>query len=328
VETNEQSFRNERFVQAIFDAIQDGISVLDRDLNILHVNRTMERWYSRKTNIVGHKCHEVYHDRRDVCEICPAIRSLRTRQLEVDEVPIVHDDGTVGTLELFAYPMIDSNDEVESIVEYVRDISERKQSEVALREQEQLYRSLFENNIAIMLLIDPENGDVVDANPSACSFYGFSRAELTTMKITCLNTLPPDEVYEEMNRVRADQRHYFTFRHRLADGSEREVEVYSGPLTVGGRELLCSTIHDISQRKIAEEEREHLIEELQQAVSEVKTLRGFLPICSSCKKIRDDKGYWTQVESYIRDHSDIQFSHGFCPDCAKELYPDLNIEQD
>ena len=87
---------------------------------------------------------------------------------------------------------------------------------------------------------------------------------------------------------------------------------------------LGGTVHvarDISQQKIAEGEKEKLIAELQNALSEVKQLSGFLPICASCKKIRDDQGYWNQIESYIRDHSEAEFSHGICPDCAKELYP-------
>jgi hypothetical protein len=58
----------------------------------------------------------------------------------------------------------------------------------------------------------------------------------------------------------------------------------------------------------------------------VKTLEGFIPICASCKKIRDDSGYWNQVESYIRDRSDVEFSHSICPECTKELYPDINIQ--
>lgn len=65
-----------------------------------------------------------------------------------------------------------------------------------------------------------------------------------------------------------------------------------------------------------------------QLQEEVKILKGFLPICSSCKKIRDDKGYWNQIESYIKDHSEAQFSHGFCPDCMKKLYPDLGLFED
>jgi hypothetical protein len=72
-----------------------------------------------------------------------------------------------------------------------------------------------------------------------------------------------------------------------------------------------------------EKERENLIAKLQDAVAKIKTLRGLLPICSSCKKIRDDKGYWNQIESYIRDHSEAEFTHGICPKCAKKLYPEL-----
>ncbi len=71
-----------------------------------------------------------------------------------------------------------------------------------------------------------------------------------------------------------------------------------------------------------EEERERLIQELKEAVEKIKTLRGMLPICSSCKKIRTDKGYWTQIEAYIREHSDVEFTHSICPECMKKLYPD------
>jgi len=84
---------------------------------------------------------------------------------------------------------------------------------------------------------------------------------------------------------------------------------------------------DISERKRAEAEREHLIAGLQQALAEIKTLSGLLPICASCKKIRDDTGYWTQVESFIIKRADVQFSHGICPECYKVLYPDYPMEK-
>jgi DNA-binding response OmpR family regulator len=77
------------------------------------------------------------------------------------------------------------------------------------------------------------------------------------------------------------------------------------------------------ERKRIEEERERLVRELEDALAEIRTLRGILPICSSCKKIRDDEGYWHQVEVYIRDRSEVEFSHGICPDCAKKLYPEI-----
>ena len=82
---------------------------------------------------------------------------------------------------------------------------------------------------------------------------------------------------------------------------------------------------EIERRKKAEQERDDVIKELKKALSEVKTLRGFLPICSICKKIRDDQGYWNQIESYIRDRSEAEFSHGICPGCAKKHYPEMAL---
>lgn len=88
---------------------------------------------------------------------------------------------------------------------------------------------------------------------------------------------------------------------------------------------LSQAQQEIERRKLAEKERDNVIQDLQKALSEVKTLRGFLPICSNCKSIRDDQGYWNQIEAYIRERSDAEFSHGICPDCAKKLYPNIDL---
>jgi hypothetical protein len=86
---------------------------------------------------------------------------------------------------------------------------------------------------------------------------------------------------------------------------------------------MLTMIHDITERKRAEEEREELVRALQEMLANIKTLRGLLPICAWCKRIRDDEGYWRQVESYISKHSDASFSHGICPECLKrEFTPD------
>ena len=81
---------------------------------------------------------------------------------------------------------------------------------------------------------------------------------------------------------------------------------------------------EIEERKQTQIEKDKLIIELQDALAEVKKLSGFLPICASCKKIRDDKGYWSQIEAYISEHSEAQFSHSICPECKKKLYPELS----
>jgi len=86
--------------------------------------------------------------------------------------------------------------------------------------------------------------------------------------------------------------------------------------------LLVRCLRYSLERKRIEEEKEKLIKELRDALGKIKTLNGLLPICASCKKIRDDKGYWNQIESYIKEHSEAEFSHGICPDCAEKFYPD------
>jgi hypothetical protein len=83
------------------------------------------------------------------------------------------------------------------------------------------------------------------------------------------------------------------------------------------------TFIDITRQMAADNEKEKLFVELQQAMENVKKLGGMLPICSSCKKIRDDQGYWKQIESYISEHSEAEFSHSICPECAKKLYPEV-----
>jgi len=85
---------------------------------------------------------------------------------------------------------------------------------------------------------------------------------------------------------------------------------------------------EIKERKHAETEKDSLIVELKDALREVKTLSGLLPICASCKKIQDDRGYWNQMESYIRDRSEADFSHSICPECSKKLYPEISEEKD
>jgi PAS domain S-box-containing protein len=165
------------------------------------------------------------------------------------EAPIRRDDGSIMWVQ---FSGILSSEEgcFEGVA---TDITISKLAEMKLRESEERYKSLFKNNHSIMLLIDPENGEIVDANPAAISFYGWSYQELTGKKITDINTLTNEQVFREMERAKQEERQQFYFRHRLSSGKIRDVEVYSGPITVEGRKLLYSIIHDISERKQAEE---------------------------------------------------------------------------
>ncbi len=115
-------------------------------------------------------------------------------------------------------------------------------------------------------------------------------------------------------------------RHCMAGGEVRTFEVHGFPVFDGAGEIaqMIEYSFDVTERKRAEAERENLIHQLETALREVKTLSGMLPICSSCKKVRDDQGYWNQIEQYISSRSDAEFSHSLCPECVKQLYPEYN----
>jgi signal transduction histidine kinase len=109
--------------------------------------------------------------------------------------------------------------------------------------------------------------------------------------------------------------------HYRADGEQRTVEITASPLldSDGSVYRVVESLHDITDRKRMEREREKLIASLEEALARVKTLRGLLPICAWCKKVRDDDGYWEQVEKYVVSHSRAKFTHGICPQCMEEL---------
>jgi PAS domain S-box-containing protein len=134
-----------------------------------------------------------------------------------------------------------------------QDITERKQAEEELRESEERYRNVFERHAAVKLLIDPDTGSIIEANQAAVNYYGWSREQLKQMKIQEINTLPPEDVKKEMEKARTEKRTHFEFRHRRADGSIRDVGVFGSNIEVKGKNLLHSIVHDITDRKEAEE---------------------------------------------------------------------------
>lgn len=137
----------------------------------------------------------------------------------------------------------------QKVLEVEKELKARKASEAALRDSEERFRLLFTKHAAVKLIIDPENGAIVDANEAAATFYGWSIDELRQMKISQINILSPAEVKAEMQRAQNNHPVVFEFRHRLADGSVHDVEVFSSGIDLEGKLYLHSVVHDISQRK-------------------------------------------------------------------------------
>jgi len=263
-----------------FDVIPDPISILDRQHRIVWVNKTMaNRLGIAPEEAVGLTCYECVHGMDKPPSFCPHTKLLADGREHMVEI---HEKRLGGDFIVSVSPLHDAEGQVIASIHVARDINERKQTEELLRESEQRYRSLFKNHHSVMLLIDPKNADILDANAAACSFYGWSQEELTSMKITDINMLSKEQVFQEMERAKSEERKHFFFRHRLANEEIHDVEVYSGPIRLRGRELLYSIIHDITERKLAEEALQkseeryrHLVETMNEGMAMADQNYGF-----------------------------------------------------
>ena len=211
------------------------------------------------------------------------------------------------------------------VKELEKEVTKLKQTEDALLTAEEQYRTIFESTGTATITGD-ENTTILMVNSEFEKLSGYSKQEIERKKSWSEFVIEEDlEKIRDFHRLRridpnaAPRNHEFRFINK--EGEIRHI--FATVAMIPGTKIGVSSFSDITDRKLIEEERAKLIEDLQEAVAEVKTLSGLLPICASCKKIRDDKGYWTQIESYIRDHSEAEFSHGICPECAKKLYPEF-----
>lgn len=175
-----------------------------------------------------------------------------------------------------------------------------------------------------------EDGTYRYVNHAFSSHFDRSPEEVIGRRI--YDIFPADEAEKRMAVVKkafaTGETLVFDVRVPMAREKDRYFMTSVRPITDGAGQVtsvVCIS-KDITDRKQAEADREKLILELTTALAHVRTLSGLLPICASCKKIRDDHGYWTQIESYLRDHSEVQFSHGVCPECADRLYPEIHQE--
>ncbi len=215
-----------------------------------------------------------------------------------------------------------------TITELRRTAIERQAAEAALRKSEERFQKFMNSGPAVAYIKDAVGRFVYVNEPIARRFQipvadwiGKTDAELLG-KESAANVVEHDlTVLNDEKTVVAEEavptpdgaRYWQSYKFLLHDDL--------GHKQVGGLSF------DITERKAAEHERERLVNELREALAEVKTLSGFLPICASCKNIRDDSGYWQQIESYLSEHSEVEFTHGICPDCVTKLYPEFAARQ-
>jgi len=202
-----------------------------------------------------------------------------------------------------------------------RDRKIRRQAQLAMAHLASIVQTCDDAIISQTL-----GGTVLSWNSGAEKMFGYNAHEMVGESI---ETLVPSDQQEEISIIRdvieRGRRVERIETQRLRrDGVALDVSITVSPIKDANGDIQGASIvlRDITERKRQEKERLRLIEELKEALKRVKTLNGLLPICASCKKIRNDGGYWEQVETYIRTRSNAEFTHGICPDCVRSLYPE------
>jgi PAS domain S-box-containing protein len=306
--------RVERHYREIVEQAADIIHTRDMEGRITSINEAGARFFGRTASeLIGVPLSDLLGAEVD--------RALPDN-LEVgldDPVRVVYHakdaQGVARYLESVATVVRDATGQPTGVRSVVRDITERKLAEDALRESEERYREMFEKNQAIQLLIDPASSRIVDANPAACAFYGYSIEEFKTKKITEINMLPDPDVKAELARSVTEQRKYFVFPHQLASGEIREVEVHASPVQANGRRLIYSIIHDITERHRAEEA-------LRDSEEKFRAQYKGLPLPTySWRRVEDD--------FVLVDYNDaaLEITKGIAPQFigrrASEMYSDM-----
>ncbi len=317
----EEELRSSRqLLRLLIDAGPDFFFLKDLNLRYQLVNLANAKFFGLdESEILG----------KTDFELMPAESAAACQESDhkaINEKQIVINLEPVGdkVYETYKFPVIDSG-KVVGVAAIIRDITDRKRMEEELRESRQFLYDLIEHSGALICIKDRggryelvnskweevtgiKRSDVIGRMDEEL-FPGATGKQFRINDAEIMNTgavLEKEEILED----ESGKRYFISIKFPLRgkDGA------------VSG---MCGMITEITARKKAEEEREVLISELKNALSEIKTLSGMLPICSSCKKIRNDKGYWQQLEEYLCMHSEAEFSHGICPECARKLYPDL-----
>jgi len=271
----------ERF-RTLFNSHSAIQALLDPDTGkVLDVNEEASEWYGWTID----ELKQMYT--RDINTLPPEaiIQSLQSvGQGEQNKFIGCHRraDGSVRDVEIFRNKIEIDGKAVIHVITH--DITERKKTERALLESEERFRSLFEDHSAVMIVLDPESGNIVDANQAAADFYGWSVDELRVMNIFNLNSSSYEAVQKELEIWKKVEQRSMTFRHRRADGSIRDVEVFGKKITISGRDLVYDIVHDVTLRnrletvsqmriRLLEMAKNHSVEELlQSAIDEIEWL--------------------------------------------------------
>jgi len=259
-----------RRLAAILDNTPVGIAIVGYDRMMMQANPAFCSIFGlRMDEVVGKSARVLYSSD----ETFQTIGSKSMPQLSLGEtfdedVPMSRRDGKAILVRLIARG-VDTGDRSHGIVWAAEDVTERRAAESALRERQEFYEQIFTSGGAVKLLLDPQTGQIVDANPAAATFYGLSLDQLRGRAIWSLDELEPEQSLALLRAAQAELNSRFIYRHRMADGSHRDVEVFTGPLRVRDRDLVMSIVHDVTDRLMSEQKLAHALHEQENQAREL-----------------------------------------------------------
>ena len=245
--------QKDRFLQSLFNSIPQGISVLDREMNIVRVNPTMERWYAHSMPLVGKKCFQAYHGASYPCHGCPVVETLKTGKSARATVPLRDKNGDpIGWLNLQSSPLRDvETGELVGVIEYVEDITETKKTKEALKRSQELFSSALTASSDWMSLTKLPEGHYVEVNEAFEKKTGYARDEVLGKTPLELGIWVDPSKREEALRILLDQGTLrdFEAEFRLKSGEVRTFSVSADIVELGGEKLSLAICRDITERK-------------------------------------------------------------------------------
>lgn len=271
---------NEQFLQDIFDAIQDGISILDRDLTVIRVNQWIEQTYASRQPLVGRKCFQGYQQRSTPCPWCPALRTLETGEVCTEVVPYTVGEEVIGSIELSTFPLKDADGNTTGVIEYVKDISERVRAEEALRASEEKFSKVFSSSPIAVTLTSIPAGRYVEVNDSFLAMTGYSREETLGRTARELDLWVNLEDRERLMRELREQGvvRDLEFRMRGKTGNIGVILMSAEVIELDGEKYLLSASRNITERKRMEEAIRQRNRELAELNDIIATLASTLTL--------------------------------------------------
>lgn len=320
--------QNQTYLLAsIVESSDDAIISKDLDGKILSWNKAAENMYGYASHeAIGNSVYIlVPPEKKD--EIAQILSKLkRGEQLKHFDTVRLRKDGTNIEVSLTISPVRDSNGNIIGASTIAQDVTERRRIEEELRRTYREIEDLYNNAPCGYHSID-KNGVFIRINDTELNWLGYKREEIIgKMKVADLLTSEGRTTFQQ-NYPRFMETgfvHDLQFEFIKKDGSTLPVLLSATVVrdSDGNYVMSRTIIYDLTERKKSDDELKKINKELQDALAKVKQLKGLLPICASCKKIRNDKGFWDSIEKYISEHSEAEFTHSICLDCAQKLYPE------